>query len=615
MCGIVGIFRQGNHDDSGVTNQALGVLAHRGPDDRGVWWTKRHDDTPFSLSLGHVRLAILDLSANGHQPMVAADGLTIVFNGEIYNFIELRAELTAQGHEFHTDTDTEVVLAAYRQWGESCVEHFIGMWALAIWTGSRLFLSRDRLGKKPLYYHHDPTRGVLAFASEIKALRCLPGVPWEPDEETVFRFLAFAEMEHGGATFFRDIREFPAAGLAHCDDPHQPLEVHRFWTLSCQEQDIAEPEAIRTTTELLHDSLRLRLRSDAPLGLSLSGGLDSTLLLALLNEAGTRPAVFSAGYEEPGYSESHYIRIATEQLACNPHATLSSVDLFRQDFQKLIYHLDQPCKLPGPYSQWRVVDLASRHVKVLLDGQGVDELAGGYLYFLPLSWRESPWLERLRQAPDLALTLWGNRHMLQQYSLPLIWERVRGRATRGLPKHLCHDWATSYSGLRPRWESPSETDLNAALRSAVLETSLPALLRYGDRVTMAFGVENRSPFLDHRLLDFVAALPIHYKIRGGTTKWIFRAVAKGRVPEAIQRRRMKMGFPTPVGVWLRGELLGDARGWLADYETLDWFRRWIDTAAVRRLLDDHAAGRGEHQALLWRVLSLGAWLKCSGDFA
>ena len=612
MCGIVGIIRRGNSDLIPELRGALRRLAHRGPDDDGMWCntTIRNGDT-FDVGLGHVRLSIIDLSSKGRQPMVDTTGTVISYNGEIYNYLELRQELKSLNHEFKTDTDTEVILSAYRQWGESCVERFIGMWAFAIWNGERLFLSRDRLGKKPLYLYQNTAAGLLAFASEIKGFRDISGVQLRPDENTIFRFLAYAEMEREGRTFYDGIRELaPGCSLLYVPGAEE-LKPIRYWTLTDKQNDVNEVEAQVKTFELLHDSLRLRLRSDAPLGLSLSGGLDSTLLLSLLNESGVdKPPVFSAGYEEPGYSETRYIDIATRQLSCEPSTAVSDVSLFIKDFERLIYHLDQPSKLPGPYSLWRVAEIAGNRVKVLIDGQGADELAGGYMYYLPVAWREATLWQKIFQFPDLSLTIWGNRHVLSQYSFSLIWERVKGKINikRQLP--LKQNWASEFSENRPTWEESN--DLNATLRRSVTHNSLPALLRYGDRANMAFGVENRCPFLDHRLIEYVSALPPNMKIRGGTTKWIFRAIANGRIPKAILKRRLKMGFPTPLGVWLRKEISEVVRQWFSNYSVLPLFDRWIDVDEVYCLLDEHISGKADHQALLWRLLSVGAWLKTSG---
>jgi len=615
MCGLVALVRRGDNDCTEQLRQGLETIHHRGPDDQGIWVAcSKTTSAYYTISFGHVRLSILDLSDAGHQPMTSDDGeLTVVFNGEIYNYLELRQELAAAGHHFHTGSDTEVVLHAYRAWGERCVERFIGMWAIALWDGETLFLSRDRLGKKPLYFHHDPAAGLLALASEIKALRPLSGVPWAPDEETVYRFLAFGEMEHGGSTFFAGIREFPAGSTAMFRPGDATLTPRPFWTLDVGPLELSEDEAVARVEELLIDSLRLRLRSDAPLGLSLSGGLDSTLLLGLMNEVGAeQPDVFSTAYAEKGYNETPYLKIASDSLGCRPYTAQSGVGEFRRDFERFIFHLDQPSKLPGPYSQFRVVDLASQRVKVLIDGQGADELFGGYLYFLPAAWHEQSLLDHLRYAPDLLATAFGNLHMLAQYSPDRIVERLIGRAAKSATRFIRPEWSEALRQPRPRWEKTRRTPLNAVLRDSVLRTSLPPLLRYGDRVTMAFGVENRCPFLDHRLVKLVAALPARFKIRGGTTKWLLRRIARGRVPTAISERRSKMGFPTPVGVWLRGPLAGDAKQWLESYGANTTFARWIELSAASRLLAEHIAGRGEHQAALWRILAVGAWATGAG---
>lgn len=609
MCGIVGIIRNGKCELISELRSALDSMVHRGPDDSGVWdTTVLHHGNTYSVGLGHVRLAIIDLSKKGHQPMFDGENMIISYNGEIYNYLELRQELRELGYDFTTDSDTEVVLASYRQWGEACVERFIGMWAFAIWNGHCLYLSRDRLGKKPLYVYHDEKGELFAFASEIKGFRKITGVPWRPDERTVFRYLAYSEMERGGHTFYKNICELTPGSYITYIPGESEIHPQRYWHLSDHQCDIDEQEAINRTSELLIDSLRLRLRSDALVGLSLSGGLDSTLLLSLINELGIYDLpVFSAGYEELGYSETRFIEIATKHLSCDPNATASAVSGFTRDFERIIHKLDQPSKLPGSYSLWRVAELASEQIKVLIDGQGADELAGGYMYFLPVSWHETPFLYKIRQSPDLLFTIWENRHILHQYSFSLIWERLKGTVSSQRRLPLRPSWMSEFGDERPVWEETA--DLNSTLRYSITDRSLPALLRYSDRLNMAFGVENRSPFLDHRLVEYVAALPARMKIRGGTTKWIFRAIAKGRVPQPILKRRMKMGFPTPVGVWLREKIREVAREWFSDYDTLKYFNCWIDVKEVHSILDEHATGKVDHNALLWRLLSVGAWLK------
>jgi len=609
MCGIALIVRKGRRDLSGDLEGMHARLLHRGPDDRGTW---QHVDESLgeacTLGMGHVRLSILDLSSKGRQPMSDGNGHVIVYNGEIYNYLELRKELEANGHKFETNTDTEVVLAAYRQWGHDCLHRFIGMWAFVLWDGSRFFISRDRLGKKPLYYFSDTSMGLLAMASEIKGFKGISGISLAPDERTVYRYLSFAEIEGLGETFFKGVREFPAGSYAYLT-PGKTLEgITRFWTLSAESPDVSESEAVKEASDLLFDSVRLRLRSDAPLGLSLSGGLDSTLLLALMNEAGvSRPVVFSSSYAEPGYNEKDYFRIATTRLSCEPMYAETDVDSFIRNFDCLIYHIEQPSKLPGPFSLWRVSNLASRHVKVLIDGQGPDEISGGYMYFLPSAFRGSPLAEKIRFLPDLALTMWANRHILDQYPFTVILERVLGRTSSRRVVPVQKKWAEGFRDEEPGWTKI--TDLNSMLHEAVTRSSLPGLLRYGDRVNMAFGIENRSPFLDHRLVEFVSSLPPSMKIRGGTTKWIFRAVAKGRIPEEILNRRLKLGFPTPVGEWYRNILFDDTKERLAAYGSMPLFRKWIDVRAADELLHQHASGKADHQALLWRILSIGAWLK------
>jgi len=609
MCGIVAVVRPLQTGCRPELDRSLDALRHRGPNDRGISVDRvTVGSLDYSVALGHVRLAILDLTAKGRQPMQDRGGSLIVHNGEIYNYRELRAELVERGHLFETGTDTEVILAAFREWGEACTDRFIGMWALAIWDGTRLFVSRDRLGEKPLYYFAN--RGVMAFASEIGALRRISGVTWRPDEITVFRYLAFADMEGKGSTFFSEIKEFPAGSSASLRPGGIAIEPRRYWHPGTSELDIDETEAVDQTMRLLIDSLSLRLRSDVPVGLSVSGGLDSTLLLALMNEAGyDRVPVFSITYGEHGFSETHYRDIATSRLDCQCRTACADAATFTMDFERFIARLGQPSRLPGPYSLWRVLDLANRHVKVLLDGQGADELAGGYLHFLPQLWCELSARQRVLYLPGLLLTLMCNRQLFAQYPADLIAQRLRGAFRANANEALSPPWSRGFRDERPSWHDRRESGLNASLRRSVLATSLPSLLRYGDHVSMAFGVENRSPFLDHRLVELVMRLPSSFKIRGGTTKWVFRQVAKDLIPRKIRKRRSKMGFPTPIGAWLGSSLSQQGKRWLAEYSANPNFLRWIDIEGANRLIGAQARGKGENQALLWRILSVGAWLK------
>ena len=612
MCGIVGLVSRGTDPHDASVRRAMAAISHRGPDDTGLWTGESPaGETTSRVYLGHQRLAILDLSPDGHQPMHGPDGAVLIHNGEIYNYLELRAELAGRGHGFSTGTDTEVILAAYREWGEHCLERFIGMWAFALWDGDTLFLARDRLGQKPLWVSHDESAGRLAFASELGALLELPGVSRAADEETVYRYLAWGEMETGGRTFFRDAEELPPASFLRFSPGRGALERRRYWHLpEHASHEVSPREAISRTEDLLVESVTLRLRSDAPLGFSLSGGLDSTLLLAIAGEAGVRGApAFSTGYEEKGYNENRFIDIAVRELSCESIRASSGAAECAEEFEAFLRHLGQPSRLPGPFSQWRVARRAGGAVKVLVDGQGADEMAGGYMYYLPTALREARAWQTLLAAPDLAATVFANRHVLTQYPLALILERLRGKVSARRVSPLTPEWGARFSDLEPAWAGASG-DLHAALLRSITESSLPALLRYGDHVSMAWGIENRCPFLDHRLVEWVVGLPTRYKIRGGTTKWVLRRVAEGRVPRPIVRRRVKMGFPTPFGAWLRGPLAEWAERQIEGLDIAP-LRDWIDQDVLRTLFAQHRTGKLDHQALLWRCISLGTWARTS----
>ncbi|MFN8586410.1 MAG: asparagine synthase (glutamine-hydrolyzing) [Candidatus Eisenbacteria bacterium] len=645
MCGIAGIFDSRARADLGRLAHMSRLMRHRGPDDEGFvlvdaatggWRTHGGPDTPLEayrsgaayapgrssgvasdaawhVALLHRRLAIVDLSPGGHQPMSAAYGRHwLTFNGEIYNFIELRDELRALGHEFVTTSDTEVILAAYRQWSEDCLSHFNGMFALALWDQDRgvLFCARDRLGVKPFYYQYDGTR--FAFASEPKALVLTQDTRPVPRPAAIRDLLALDWVDHGAHTFFEGLMQLPPA---HCLRVGEGgIAIRRWWGLD--ERAYASgtsDEFAARYAELFTDSVRLRLRADVEVGSCLSGGLDSSAVVTTAGRLENRGLhAFSCAYDEgPAFDERPHIRAAVESSGAKSHLTIPNGDDFWSVFDTLATAQDEPTAGPGVYSQWKVMELAhATGLKVLLDGQGGDETLAGYFRYLPSRLRD------LARAGDVGgfLRLWGPvsdklgvstalLHTFEPWLPSALVAELRGRFGQGKDRVLSH----ALRGLPtdvPKWPNVERSDVWRHLAFDTLVRQLPSLLRYEDRNSMAFSIETRLPFLDYRLLEFAFSLPDEEKLAGATTKAILRRALGDRVPKSVLARRDKMGFETPTDLWFRTRFADEARRRLARPGP---FQDWVDGEFVRAQLEEYLVGGRAIGLQVWRWLSLEAW--------
>ena len=643
MCGIAGIVAA---DPAwiGPITAMTSALRHRGPDDEGYlvadsssrqWWRYAGADTVPEISdprlpsnppqganvaLGHRRLSIIDLSAAGHGPMGSADGQTwVTYNGEIYNYVELREELRALGHDFQTGSDTEVLLAAYAQWGREALQRLNGMFAFGMLDLRRgeLFCARDRFGVKPFYYFHNDS--LFAFASEIKGLLAHPGVPCRPNERVALGFLVRGTLDEGEETFFQDIRALPASHALSLNLESSRLDVWRWYSLPETEP---RPMAASAFRELLEDAIRLRLRSDVDVGTCLSGGLDSSSIVALsarlraaAPQAG-RQRVFSVLYDDSGMAEAEHVEAVVAHTGVEAfRTTAASGDLLR-DLPALIRHQDEPLPSAGPYSHWRVMALAHENgIRVLLDGQGADELLAGYHYqfgaYLAETAKRSGWPAAIREAV-VASRVTGHSlpfflGMLAYHALPAS-QTLRDLVVSRAASHGYVDERLLDPGLLARVDPPrrarhSRRRTLREERSADLwATSLPALLRYEDRNSMAFGIEARTPFLDYRLVEAAIALPAGQLIERGWTKAILREAMRGILPESVRLRRDKLGFPTPERRWLR-ELAPQVREWLGAGSRVSPLLR---AGALREWL----AGSDEAlscQRGLWRLVCLEHW--------
>jgi asparagine synthase (glutamine-hydrolysing) len=617
MCGIAGYVRLagGTGDPVPPLEGMADLLRHRGPDDHGVYRSPRGE-----VGFAHRRLSIIDLSSAGHQPMCTEDGaLCVVYNGEIYNYAELDQLLESRGHRFRSRSDTETILHAYREWGPACVEHFNGMFSFALWDDRQklLFCARDRFGEKPFYYNADGNR--LAFASEIKALFLDPSVPRAVNRRVLHRYLVDGLLDADSETFFTGIRSLPPAHSLTVREGR--LSLTRYWGLpgeAARERSTPGEALAEELVDLLRDSVRLRLRSDVPVGTCLSGGLDSSSIIWLMSRLQEGPiSAFSVIYEEPGFDEGPYVRAMHGAIPLDAHEVRPDGSDLPETLERIIWHNDEPSNSLGQYSQWHVMRLASEFgVKVLLNGQGGDELLGGYLRYIPTYARE---LVRRRRLRSSLRELRGHQRLhgfsvlagAKQVLYPLVPGRLR-RAYRGLrgqylmpESFLAADLAAEFA--EPRDEEDFST-LQDHLSHDLTVTSVPSLVHAEDRCSMAFSREIRLPFLDHRLVEFMHAVPAHLKIHEGATKVLLRlGMAKEGLPERVRERHDKKGYPTPVGRWLRTS----ARSWATEILSSPELARrgFVAPAQVKDALRLHMEGRTDSSQLLWRWLCAELWAR------
>lgn len=617
MCGIAGIVGLGAEDSSPVIDAMLDLQEHRGPDDRGTWRAP-------GVHLGHVRLSILDTSSAGHQPMALDDGrLVIVYNGEVFDYLELRTELEGRGHSFGTRTDTEVILRAYDEWGEECSRRFNGMWAFVIYDRDRrkLFFSRDRFGIKPLYFAN--TGSSLVFASEIKALLAADASLSRVDDGYVARFLRTSRCDDDTRTFFRDVKQLlPAHSMSI--DLAKSVEAGAqtpYWTFDLESAKAALDgvDLAGRMRELLSDSVRLRLRSDVPVGMCLSGGLDSSSIVALATAALDGPvSTFSALYPQEAFDESRFARAVAERFGSRHHEVWPEHGNLVETMSRLCWHQDQPTAGPGLYSQWHVMSIAHGGVKVLLDGQGGDELLGGYHSYYPVyaqslvsAFLRNPFARPLGDVVR-GLRAAGGPSLMRPIVLDRMPEGLKRAYLAVAGGERGPELAPEYLELWDHRAEPEPTRgfpdrLSQGLHDAVFRDSLPALLRYEDRNSMAFSIEARPPFLDHRLVEFALALPFDERIDGEWTKAVLRKAMDGILPDEVTWRRDKMGYPTPFSDWIRGDFREDAAAVIFSEE---FARRGIFRPdAVRRMWEEHQAGHADRSWNVWRWISLELWFR------
>ncbi|MDT4954758.1 MAG: hypothetical protein QOJ02_2896 [Acidobacteriota bacterium] len=619
MCGIAGFIESKaagstSEQRSEVLDRMCRVIRHRGPDDQGMF-------VKGGVALGMRRLSIIDL-AGGHQPMSGEDGeTTVVFNGEIYNYRELQPELEARGHSFQTNSDTETIVHAYEEYGASCVERLRGMFAFAIWDERerKLFIARDRAGKKPLYYTLTP-QGTLIFGSELKSLLEHPEARREINMEALDAYLSLGYVPDP-LSIFRDIHKLPPGHHLIFRDGR--ISVHQYWDFHYEVVE-ARPEEDYTEEllALLDEAVRLRLVADVPLGAFLSGGVDSSTIVALMSQHTDRPVkTFSIGFHEDGYDELKYARLAAERFHTEHHEFIVTPEICHI-VDELAWHLDEPFADSSAIPTYAVSKMAREHVKVVLSGDGGDELFGGYTRYgidrqrsgfakLPRLLRQGLMQPLSRRLPHGA---WG-RNYLHNVALDPVQRYLDSVSYfTSLNKQSLYstDFRSQLSGqgkaaslfeeYAARVKSPEPLDTLLYLDS---KTYLPGdILTKVDRMSMAASLEARVPLLDHKLIEFVTRIPSGLKMKGLETKHIFKQTVRGLVPDEILDRP-KQGFGLPIQKWINQELRSYIRDVLLDGRTRE--RGYFNQAYVKLLLDEHDRARRDHTSPLWALFMLELW--------
>lgn len=572
MCGLAGIVRAQPGSVSGWLRRTAATLRHRGPDDEGYWLldgagSARHwagSETPVEVGfdrlpdradtrvgLVHRRLAIVDPSARGHQPMAAPNGATLVFNGEVYNYVELRRELERAGVRFHSNSDTEVVLAAYVQWGTAAFARFVGMWAMAIVDPERdvLILSRDPFGIKPLYLA--TSQSEIAFASEISPLLDLDWVDGSPDLERATHFLFLGRTDDDHRTLHAGIEQVPSATYLEIPlDLSSAPERHCFWRLDpTVEHDLTFQDSVEQVRAAFVDSVELHLRSDVPVGACLSGGVDSSAIVCAMREIGGRALdlhTFSYVSSDPRTSEERWVDVVNEHVRATSHIVTPAPSDFGRDLPQLTVAQHEPFLSTSVYAQYRVFEAAhAAGVTVLLDGQGADELLAGYRGYRSAMLQGAIRAGSLGAALSIAFGLVRTTSTGRNDLLEILRAGVcRALSRRGTAAHCSADLSTQR-------DAAVFGSLRAMLVEATEVSSLPSLLRYEDRNSMANSVESRVPFLTTDFAELVIGLPSHHLVsRSGVTKRVFREAMRGLVPDLILDRRDKIGFSPTQSLWL-----------------------------------------------------------------
>ncbi len=661
MCGIAALFKIKQKNKAGLIKNMVDMISHRGPDDEGYVLLKSlspefieflggdqtpeecykidlpyapkgkirsWDDDTVDIAFGHRRLSIIDLSPGGHQPMCTEDSrYIIVYNGEIYNYREIRGELINHGYRFTSKSDTEIILNSYRKWGKNCLQRFNGMFAFVLYDrlSGHVFAARDRYGVKPLYYWISPD-GCLSIVSEIKQFRVFDGWKARLNAQRAFDFLSYGLSDHTEETLFSDVKQLRGGEYLECqiDDIESSCIVKRWYTLSSPTFEGNAAEAAEKFKELFYDSVELRLRADVMVGTGLSGGLDSSSIVCAVNELLLKAGInnsqntFSSCSHISEFDERQYIDEIVRYTGVNAHYVYPDPNELFDDLNNLVWYHDEPFSSTSVYAEWRVFQtVADTTVKVTLDGHGADELLAGYhSYFGPQFARLFTTLNWLKLYREIQATkrLHGYGYgfaaaMILNVLLPEFL-RQPSRHFMGESTNMI-DWINTKAMMideaDPNVTCGTKTSrLNELSEVQLLYTSIPQQLRWCDRDSMAHSIESRAPYLDYRLVEFTLGCPAEYKLSKGTTKKLMREAMAEILPEKIQNRMDKMGFVTPEEIWIR-------------YEAKDQFRDAVKNAVEQScgVLNDRCIEKSEriikgeekYDYSIWKIISFGNWME------
>ncbi len=597
------------------------VLKHRGPDDEGVF-VQDH------VGLGHRRLSVIDVGPTGHQPMCNEDRtIWIVFNGEIYNFPELRCSLEEKGHKFSSQTDTETVIHLYEEMGIDCLHELRGMFAFAIWDSSkkRLFIARDRLGKKPLVYMHNNKQ--LLFASELKSLIAKPGNTPGIDPSSIYHYLTYQYIP-APLTIFKGIKKLPPAHYMVYEN--QNLLIKQYWKLSYRKKIKHDSlqDYSQHCLQVMEDCVKVRLRSDVPFGAFLSGGIDSSIIVAIMSRMLDRPVkTFSIGFEEDQYNELPFARIIADKYQTDHHEFIVKPDIINT-LPKLIWHYNEPYADSSAVPTFYLSEKTRQHVTVALNGDGGDECFAGYDRYLMekkiRAWSKLPLLLNQTAAEKIInlLPRGNSRHSLTNKIRRFVAD-IYEKPERRYVRWLCHfdnplkhelctaDFSKSVKNIdsvdiieQMFYKSDGETFTDRVLNVDVMSYLPDDLLVKVDIATMAHSLEARSPFVDHKMMEFGASLPPELKLRGIRTKFLLKNAIKNLIPKEIINRK-KMGFGVPIDRWIRKDLKTMVYDVLLDKTSSE--RGYFNTPVIEKLLDDHSCGRSNHCYRIWNLLCLELW--------
>lgn len=636
MSGIAGICNAGSGSiDKSILEKMTGAMAHRGPDGEGF-------HVNYKIGLGHRRLSIIQLRDAVHQPMTTEDGiLTIVHDGRIYNSAEVSRELKAAGYHFRSDSEAEIILNSYKEWGEDCLRKFNGMWAFAIWNHEKncLFAARDRIGVKPFFYYFNSE--VFIFASEIKAILQHPGVPRKVNERAVYNYLMWGILGYSEETFFSGIKELPPSCCLRFSPPESP-EIKLWWDLKIKREpdNLSQDEidiSIKKVRQILEDAVRIRIPDGVPKAATLSGGLDSASVIMLASRmikensgtstrtTGQKLITLSSCYENEAVDERAFIEKVVEAAWVEKNYVFPEGHRFWEELPRIIRQQEEPAGIYSVYARWRLMQTAKEMgIKVILSGDGSDSvLAGDYKYFgnyfleLASRGRFLPLLREIKNSFNTA----GSQQLLT-HAGPVISGFILGYAPQSFQTGIrsalfnirgrntdkvlvpAFDMAHKKSGLSylHQYYSRYASNLNLHLYDQL--SNLTCYIKYVDSLGSAFGIETHSPFMDHRLIEYVFSLPAGLKLRNGRTKWLLRQAMMGIVPEKVRLRIDKNGFGTPTNTWLsenRKQILG-----LFSRDALS--SQFINPARIRDNLDSLLSSTKSGWEL-WRYINLEMWLK------